>query len=236
MSSKGFSTRQDRGDISGQKMELEAGSKMAGKKAWRAYRIETPRTVVRCPNPEDASLLHAAVNASRAHLNPWMPWARGEPISFDEQVELLRRFRGEFDLDQDYKYSVFDLEETQVIGGSGLHTRIGEGAREIGYWIHVDYIKQGYGTEVTCALTKVAFEIDHVSRVEIHCDPKNQASAAIPRKIGFTHEATLRKRLLEGEEEPRDTMIWTLFPDEYPASLASSLEIKAFDVLGNRIL
>jgi len=209
---------------------------MAEKKDRPAYRIETPRTVVRCANPADAPLLHAAVNASRSHLRPWMPWARGESISLDEQVELLRRFRGEFDLDQDYKYSIFNHDETQIIGGSGLHTRIGEGAREIGYWIHADYINQGYCTEVTCALTKVAFELLKLSRVEIHCDPENKASAAIPGKIGYTHEATLRKRFVEGEEELRDTMIWTLFAEEYPTSLASSVEIKAFDVLGNRIL
>ena len=55
-------------------------------------------------------------------------------------------------------------------------------------------------------------------------------------KIGYTHEATLRKRFVEGEEELRDTMIWTLFAEDYPASLASGVEIKAFDVLGNRIL
>lgn len=209
---------------------------MADGKPQAVYRIETPRTVVRCPNPEDAPLLMKAVAASRAHLRPWMPWARGEPQTLAEQVELLRRFRGEFDLDQDYKYSVFKPDETQIIGGSGLHTRIGEGAREIGYWIHVDYINKGYCTEVTCALTKVAFELLGLTRVEIHCDPENKASAAIPRKIGYTHEATLRKRLVEGEDEPRDTMIWTLFADEYPASLASNAEIKAFDILGNRIL
>lgn len=209
---------------------------MAIEKPRRAYRIETPRTVIRCWNPEDAPLLKDAVDVSRVHLHPWMSWARGKPQSLDEQVKLLRRFRGEFDLDQDYIYGVFNPDETRVIGGSGLHTRIGEGAREIGYWIHVDYIKQGYGTEVTCALTKIAFELERITRVEIHCDPENKASAAIPRKIGYTHEATLRKRLVEGEEEPRDTMIWTLFDDEYPASLASSAEIKTFDVLGDRIL
>lgn len=209
---------------------------MAIEKPRRAYRIETPRTVIRCWNPEDAPLLKDAVDVSRAHLRPWMSWVRGKPQSLDEQVKLLRRFRGEFDLDQDYIYGVFNPDETRVIGGSGLHTRISEGAREIGYWIHVDYIKQGYGTEVTCALTKIAFELERITRVEIHCDPENKASAAIPRKIGYTHEATLRKRLVEGEEEPRDTMIWTLFDDEYPASLASSAEIKTFDVLGDRIL
>ena len=209
---------------------------MTDNKPVRAYRIETPRTVIRCWNPEDAPLLKATIDANREHLRPWMPWASGEPQSIDEHVELLRRFRGQFELDQDYIYGIFNQEETQVIGGTGLHTRLGADAREIGYWIHVDYINQGYGTEVTSALIKVAFEIDQVNRVEIHCDPENTGSAAIPRKIGLTHEATLRARVFDSDGKPRDTMIWTLFADEYPASLASEAEVKAFDALGKRIL
>jgi len=58
-----------------------------------------------------------------------------------------------------------------VLGSTGLHTRVGAGAREIGYWIHQDYINQGLATEATAALTKVAFAIDQVTRIEIHCDP-----------------------------------------------------------------
>lgn len=236
MSSSGFLGRPGSLGVGDHEAIWRQDPNMADANPQVAYRIDTSRTVVRCPNPEDAPLLAAAINASRAHLRPWMPWARGEPQTLAEQVELLRRFRGEFDLDQDYKYSIFNPEETQIIGGCGLHARIGEGAREIGYWIHVDFIKQGYCTEVTCALTKVAFELLGLNRVEIRCDPENKASAAIPMKIGYTHEATLRKRWVEGEEEPRDTMIWTLFADEYTASLASRAEIKVFDVLGDRIL
>lgn len=202
----------------------------------RAYRIETPRTVIRCWNPEDAPLLKAAVDASRDHLRPWVPWVNRESQSIDEQVELLRRFRGQFDLDQDFIYGILNQNETQVLGGTGLHTRVGEGAREIGYWIHVDYINQGYATEVVTALTRVAFEIDKVNRVEIHCDPDNVRSAAVPNKIGFIHEATLRNRLLNSDSKPRDTMIWTLFADEYSDSLPADAEIKAFDALGRRIL
>ena len=197
----------------------------------RAYRIETRRTVIRCWNPQDAPLLEAAVDASRDHLHPWVPWAH-ESQDLEERIELLRRFRGQFDLDQDYFYGIFNLDESRVLGGTGLHKRLGERAREIGYWIHVDYINQGYATEVVTALSRVAFEIEQVSRVEIHCDPGNVRSAAVPRKAGFTHEATLRNRYFESDGKPRDTMIWTLFADEYQGSPASEAEIKVFDVIG----
>jgi RimJ/RimL family protein N-acetyltransferase len=201
-----------------------------------AYRVRTRRLILRCWEPADAALLKAAIDASLEHLRPWMPWAEDEPDELQAKIELLRQWRGNFDLGQDFVYGVFSLDQRQVLGSSGLHTRVGEGAREIGYWIHVDHINQGLATEVAAALTKTAFEIDAVQRVELHCDPRNVRSAAVPRKLGFVHEATLRQRTLDSEGKRRDTMIWTLLTKEYAASLASKAEIEAFDAAERRIL
>jgi RimJ/RimL family protein N-acetyltransferase len=164
-----------------------------------------------------------------------MPWIASEPEELQTKIERLRRFRGMFDLGQDFIYGIFDADETQVLGGTGLHTRIGADAREIGYWMHKDYLNQGLATEASAALTRVAFEIDRVQRVEIHCDPSNVRSAAVPRKLGFTHDGTLRRRVPFLEEVPRDSMIWSMFADEYPASPAATADITAYDVVGRRL-
>lgn len=201
-----------------------------------AYRIHTPRLVIRCWQPDDAPLLKSAVDASLDHLLPWMPWATDEPEPVEDKVAHLRTFRGRFDLDQDYVYGILNRDETEVLGGTGLHTRLGAGALEIGYWIHVAYINRGLATESSAALTQVAFEIHRVERVEIHCDPENVRSAAVPRKLRFVHEATLRRRARTSAGAARDTMIWTLLRDEYPGSAAAQAEIEAFDVIGNRLL
>ena len=201
-----------------------------------AYRIHTRRLVIRCWNPEDAPLLKEAIDASLDYLHPWMPWAGKEPHELQQTIENLRRFRGQFDLGQDFVYGILNREETQVLGGSGLHTRAGEGAREIGYWIHQAHANQGLATEVSAALVRVAFEVDGVNRVEIHNDPANAASAAIPRKLGFQHEATLRQRTSASDGTPRDSMIWSLFASMYAGSPSASAEIEAFDAVGRRIL
>jgi RimJ/RimL family protein N-acetyltransferase len=203
-----------------------------------AYRIETRRLVLRCWNPADAPLLKAAVEASLEHLRPWMPWAREESTELDTQAELLRGFRANFDLGQDFIYAIFDRDEANVLGGTGLHLRRGPDAREIGYWIHVDHTGLGLATEAAAALTRVAFEVDDVSRVEIRCDPDNVRSAAVPAKLGFTHEATLRRTEVGADGSPRDSMVWTLLAEEFPASPAAgaAAEIAAFDVLGRRLL
>ena len=200
-----------------------------------AYRIETKRLVVRCYNPSDAPLLAEAVTESLEHLRPWMPWVYNEPEPIEEKIQRLKLFRGNFDLGQNFTYGIFNPEETKLIGGTGLHTCLGENELEIGYWIHKDYINQGLVTESTAALIKVAFEIIHIHRLEIHCDPENFASAAIPRKLGFTHEGTLRAktRFLDGWS---DSMIWGLLETDYPESPSSQAEIKAYDANGLQVL
>lgn len=199
-----------------------------------AYRIETKRLVVRCYNPTDAHMLADSVRESLEHLKPWMPWAHNEPEPFEEKVKRLHSFRGKFDLQQDYVYGIFNREETRLLGGTGLHTRLSENELEIGYWIHKDFVNQGLVTESTAALVKVAFEIIHVHRIEIHCDPGNLASAAVPRKLGFTHEGTLRAKtsFLDGWS---DSMIWGLLESEYANSPSVKAEIKVFDTLGNAL-
>jgi RimJ/RimL family protein N-acetyltransferase len=200
-----------------------------------AYRIETPRLVIRCWSPTDAPKLGRAVEENIEHLRPWMPWIQREPLTLDQRVDVLRSMRGQFDLGTDVIYGIFDPAEEQVLGGTGLHPRCGEGGLEIGYWIHVAHVGRGLATEAAAALTRVALEVHQVDRVEIHCGPNNPRSAAVPRKLGFTLEATLRRRFTTGAGEPRDTMIWSLFADAAAQATALAAEARAFDALGRRL-
>ena len=201
-----------------------------------AYRVITDRLVVRCWNPQDAPLLKAAVEASVEHLKPFMPWAYNEPEEVEKKIERIRRWRSNFDRSEDFVYGIFSADERRVIGGTGLHTRVGEGAREIGYWIHAAETGKGYATEVSAALTRVAFEIDGVNRVEIHCDPRNLASANVARKLGYVHEGTLHHRFQFSPDVWTDAMIWTLFAENYPDSPATKYKFQAFDAAGRRII
>jgi RimJ/RimL family protein N-acetyltransferase len=165
-----------------------------------------------------------------------MPWALEEPQPLEEKVQLLRRFRGSFDLGQDFVYGIFSADEAEVVGGTGLHTRVGEGAFEIGYWIRESRVRAGFATESSAALTRAAFEVCGVDRIEIRVDPANEASVAVPRKLRFSEEARLRRRLRTQEgEEPRDAIVFTLFRDELSGTPAASAQFEAFDALGGRI-
>ena len=113
-------------------------------------------------------------------------------------------------------------------GVAELMTRLGPEQLEIGYWIHRDFTNQGLVTEATAALIKVAVEIMRVHRLEVHCDPRNVASAAIPRKLGFTHEGTLRAKT-RFLDRWSDSMVWALRPQLQRAgtALPGSIEIRA---------
>ncbi len=209
---------------------------MSAKISGPAYRILTERLLLRCWNPTDAEALRQSLAGNREHLLTFMPWAQDEPEELQKKIERLRGFRARFDLGEDFVYGIFDLTGARILGGCGLHRRVGPGAIEIGYWIDKDHINQGLATEASAALVKVAFEIESVQRVEIHMDPLNLASAAVPRKLGFTYEGTLRQRLPSASGIMRDMMIWTLLAEEYPGSLSSNIHIQAEDAIGRRIL
>ena len=201
------------------------------------YRIVTERLVARCWEPWDAPLLKEAVDSSLDELRPWMPWALDEPQTVDEKVELLRRFRGQFDLGENFVFGLFSRDESEAVGGSGLHLRVGEGAFEIGYWIRSSRAGGGLATEAAAALTRVGFELCGADRIEIHTEPGNERSIAIPRKLGYVEEARLRRRLYAAPGgEPRDAVIFTLFRADYPGTAAASAQLEAYDALGERVL
>ena len=196
------------------------------------YRIETERLVIRCYDPSDAALLADAVNTSLDHLVPWMDWA--SPANVSDQVQLLRGFRAQFDRDENWVYGVFAPDESRLVGGSGLHPRGGDGSLEIGYWVRADSTRQGFTTEVAAVLTRVGFELAGLDRVDIQIDPANAASQGIPKKLGFVHEATLRRRLPVGGDAPRrDSMVFTMLREEYgDAPWRDAYPYAAFDAAG----
>lgn len=201
----------------------------------KSYKIITDRCIIRCYQPKDAPLLKEAIDKSLDYLLPWMPWAKFEPETLEKKIERLRNYRGQFDLGQDFIYGIFDIEETVLIGSTGLHTRVRGNAREIGYWISKEYAGQGYATEITLALTKVGFEIEGLDRIEIHCAEDNIPSRKIPQKLGYVLEAVLKNRSTDSEGNLQNNMIWTMFKEDYYQSNLSKQSIKVFDAMDRPI-
>lgn len=201
-----------------------------------AYRVETDRLVIRCWSVNDAPHLRAALDRSDRYLRPWIPWMKDQPQSLDQTLAWIRTSRAKFDLDQDFVHAIFDRDERELLGGTSLFTRQGIRTREIGYWLTPGAAGKGVATEASAAMVRVAFEVDRVDRVEIRCAPENAPSIAIPMKLGFAHETTLKDRYVDSEGTVRDTMVWTLLAADYPASLSRRADIRAFDGAGRQLI
>jgi RimJ/RimL family protein N-acetyltransferase len=158
--------------------------------------------------PSDVGALITAVNASLDHLRPWMPWA-GRPATEDSIGTFLAESTAKWEARQEFIYLMREPKGSEVLGCIGLHGRLGPGALEIGYWVHVDHTGGGLATAGASALTSAAFSLQPVETVEIHCDATNHASAAVPRKLGFTLDRTeARPPTAPGETE--NQLVWVL--------------------------
>jgi RimJ/RimL family protein N-acetyltransferase len=114
-----------------------------------------------------------------------MAWIAEEPVPLERRRARIREWEREWSSGGDVVLGTF-LDE-HVAGGCGLHHRIGAGGLEIGYWTHSAYLRRGLATRVAELLTSAAFSVPGITRVEIHHDRANQASAGIPRKLGFEY-------------------------------------------------
>jgi len=59
---------------------------------------------------------------------------------------------------------------------------------EFDQWIYI--IGHGYAKRASRALTNAALTLDGITTVYIRCDEDNVRSAAVPRRLGFTHLGT----------------------------------------------
>lgn len=153
----------------------------------------------------DADNLAYAIGDSLEHLRPWLPWATPEAATSTAQRDRLNRSTWGPD---NYGYLML-ADSSVIVGGCGLHRRIGPAGLEIGYWVHVAHVRRGYATAAASALTRTALAVPGVERVEVHCDQANVASAAVPARLNY--------RLDRIEEHPIDTpagtgrmMIWII--------------------------
>lgn len=166
--------------------------------------------------------LMGAIALSFTELQRWMPWAESMP-SADDELAVLRSGSAAFDADHEWQYLIHETGSGALVGGAGLHRRVGPTALEVGYWVRSDRTGLGYATAAACALTNAAFAcVAGVETVEIHTDAANRASAAIPPKLGFSL----------GREEPRSPqtrggtgtfLIWELERAQSPVCVPAGL-------------
>lgn len=170
--------------------------------------IESERLILRCPRAGDGHILFESAEASRAELNPWMPWSEKQTL---EDAELFaRRAHAEFILRESLGYVIFRKSDGVHIGNTGLHRIDWKVPHfEIGYWCRTSMTGNGYISEATTTLERFCFDTLKAKRVEIRVDDRNEKSWRIPERLGYTLEGVLRNDNLDTAGKARSTRVYS---------------------------
>jgi RimJ/RimL family protein N-acetyltransferase len=200
--------------------------------------IATPRFALRSWRPDDAEALLPVLEANQAHIAPWIPLRVSQPVPLADLRQRLAGFAALFADDREWRYALVAPDEsrpglemaneaaTDVYGEVDLFPRNANGRvhlsaadrAEIGYWLREDLTGRGLITEAVQAIIAVARGVGAFRHLEIRCDARNVASAAVPRRLGFALASIEMQDGVREGEAPVELQTWTLLLDRSPAS------------------
>lgn len=178
-------------------------------------RLITPRLLLRALTVRDAPEYFAAIEGNRRHLGRWFAWVgdirrEADVIKYVHECQQHRRDRTEF------SYGVF--ADGALIGDLSLmEVSLANRRGELGFWLVREATGHGYMTEAVAGVVRASYRHLRLDRVEIYCESANSTSRGIPRRLGFTHEGTLR-HMERRNNRPRDLEAYSLLRSEYRAS------------------
>jgi ribosomal-protein-serine acetyltransferase len=172
------------------------------------------RVIVRPYRLEDAEALYEAVEESRDHIRPWLPWADAHQ-SLDETRDFIIRSMANWLLRESFDLGIWNHESGTLLGGIGFHPRDWELPYfEIGYWLRQSAEGHGYMAEAVRLLTDFLFAHLGAQRVEIRCNAQNTRSAAVAQRLGFIQDGRLRQARQNADGTPGDALIFSLIPTD----------------------
>src|SRR5215471_18727892 len=128
------------------------------------------RVLVRPYSESDAEALFEAMNESRDHLRPWLPFADAHQ-TVDESRNWIIHQMAQWLLRDNLILSIWELSTGRYLGSTGLHPHNWEiGYFEIGYWLRTSAEGFGYVAEAVQLLTNYALDSLQANRLEIRCD------------------------------------------------------------------
>jgi RimJ/RimL family protein N-acetyltransferase len=108
----------------------------------------------------------------------------------------------------------FAITESATLAGSiGMRVnqfRVGH----IGYWCAPEARARGLTTRALRLVSRWGLEELGLGRVELITDPDNTASQRVAEKVGFRREGILRSHLLHPDGRRRDSVMFSLLPNE----------------------
>jgi ribosomal-protein-serine acetyltransferase len=158
--------------------------------------LVTDDVYLRLLDVTDTQEVHRLIEANLVYLARWLPWATSQ--TFDDTLDFIRRTRSQLS-DNDGFQTAIVLEEG-IVGVIGYHAIDWPNrSTRIGYWLDEGHQGRGIMTASVRVLVDHALSIWRLNRVEIRAAADNRRSRAIPERLGFRQEGTLRQaELVDG--------------------------------------
>lgn len=161
----------------------------------------------------DADELFELVDNSRMYLREWLPWVDAN-VSVEDTKEFVNAAQQQYARGDGFQCCI--RYRDKIVGILGLHQldRVHK-QTQIGYWLAEEYQGRGVMTACCRALVDFAFREYQLHRVEIRAAVENTRSTAIPERLGFTHEGTLRESEWVNDRFV-DGAVYSMLEDEWP--------------------
>lgn len=163
------------------------------------YSYESQNLIYQILNEQDAPQMLNFYETNKALFEPYEP---DKPANFytREYQTSLAKFEHEcFLRGKCARYWITRKSQPGILIGCVNFNNIIKGSFlscNIGYKIHKDHQRLGYGTEAVNALTQHYFEDGTFHRIEAYIHPQNQPSVALAEKCGFVYEGVAREFVL----------------------------------------
>ena len=121
--------------------------------------------------------------------------------------------------DNHLPYVVRFLAKDKLIGMTRLFDiSLQHRGAEIGHtWYHPDYWAGKTNPECKFLLLRHGFEVCNLIRVQLKTDMRNKRSQVAMAKMGAKHEGVLRNHMVLPDGRLRDSVYFSVLPDEWPA-------------------
>ncbi len=137
-----------------------------------------------------AAEIYQIVQRDREYLAEWLPWVDMTRSPGDVAV-FIHRSLEQFARNEGFHAGI--VHSGRICGFVGLKPVDWANRKtEIGYWLASDCQGKGLVTDACRALIDLLFGEWKLHRIEIRVAVGNERSAAIPARLGFTREGTLR--------------------------------------------
>jgi ribosomal-protein-serine acetyltransferase len=159
----------------------------------------------------DVPELHAVIETNRAYLARWLPWAARQTAR--DTLDFVSATRRQLADDDGFQAAI--VAAGRIVGVAGYHgVDRPNHATSIGYWLAESEQGRGTMTHAVRALVDHAIGAWALNRVEIRADVENLRSRAIPERLCFRYEGTLRQAQRLGESY-RDQVVYAMLAEDW---------------------